>query len=181
MELLIIFLVCILSGLLTGLLGIGGGLIIIPLFLFVMPFFGIDLDIHKIIGVSATCVFINSLITVFYRRKEKFLPKKILIKLSASIIFGSLTGAFLSSLAPENIILGIYIAVCLSSIYLMNKNIYYNLKNNKLSILLYLLFLATGAISASIGIGGAVLFATILKCFVEKDTKILLPTITFFV
>ena len=61
---------------------------------------------------------------------------------------------------------------------MLNGEIYFNLKNK---FFVYILFAFIGAISSSIGIGGAVLFATALKCFWGKSTKELLPTITILV
>ena len=181
MEILLIFLVCTFSGVLTGLLGVGGGIVIVPLFLSVLPLFGVSFSLAQVIGISATCVFINSSVTAFYRRKEEFLPIKTIAPLATSVILGTILGAYYSDFAPKAVILGIYIAVSLFSIYLINGEIYFDLKGKRLKILLYLIFAFIGAISSSIGIGGAVLFATALKCFMGKDTKALLPTITVMV
>ena len=65
MEYAVIFLVCTFSGVLTGLLGIGGGMIIVPAFLVIMPFFGVELNLHQIIAISSTCVFANCAATAF--------------------------------------------------------------------------------------------------------------------
>jgi len=176
-----IFLICIMSGFLTGLLSVGGGIIIIPLFLSVLPLFGIQLSVHDVVGISATCVLIYSSITTFYRRKEKKLSCNILFPIVISIITGTLTGAYLSEFAPKNIILTIYIVVSLCSLYFVNSDFYYNLKEKKLYPLMYVIFAMIGAISSSIGIGGAVFFVPTLKCFLEKDTKELLPTVTILV
>ena len=81
LELLLIFCICTFSGFLTGLLGVGGGIIIVPLFLGILPLFGIKFSLAEVIGISATCVFINSAVTAFYRRKEKFLPIKTIFPL----------------------------------------------------------------------------------------------------
>lgn len=182
MEYFAIFLVCTVSGFLTGLLGIGGGLIIVPFFISVLPLFGVHtFSIQQIVAISITCVFINSAITSFYRRSDTYLPKNIMIKLSLGIIIGTVIGSYLASFAPEKVIFAIYVLVCLSSLILMNKDLYYDLRNSKFSFLIYIIFALIGAISSSIGIGGAVFFATALKCFLNNDTKILLPSITMLV
>ena len=181
MEYLVIFLICTISGFLTGLLSIGGGIIIVPLFLSVLPIFGIELSLHEVIGVSTTCVLLNSSVTAFYRRHEQKLPLRTMLPLIISIIIGTLAGAYLSDFAPKNVILSIYVVVCLLSLYLINREIYINLKEKNLYSLMYIIFAAIGAISASIGIGGAIFFVTALKCFMGKDTKELLPTITILV
>ncbi len=181
MEFAVIFSVCIFSGVLTGLLGIGGGLVIVPAFLFVSPLFGMSLNIHQIIGISAACVFFNALSSLFYRRKEEFLPAPFLFKISLWIMAGTLSGVLLSSGASKQILLGIYIFVSLLSLYLIKSDVYCAIKNARIKWFMYLIFAFIGAISASIGIGGAVFFATAMKCFMGKDTKALLPSITFAV
>lgn len=182
MEYIAIFLVCTFSGVLTGLLGIGGGLVIVPFFISVLPLFGIhDFTLHQIVAISATCVFINSAATIFYRRKEKFLPAKELYKLAIAIIVGTVLGAYLSTFAPNKLILSIYICVGSISFYAINRDIYFDLQRTRFKFVLYIIFALIGAISSSIGIGGAVLFAASLKCFMGKDTKMLLPTITLLV
>lgn len=181
LEVSVIFAVCTLSGFLTGLLGLGGGLVIIPAFLAVLPIFGINYDIHQIIGISAACVFVNSLMSVFYRRREQFMQKKIVAGLGIAIILGTLTGAYLSSFAPREYLLWIFTVISVLSIILINRDFYYDLTKSKYSFLIYPIFAGIGAISASIGIGGALLFATALKCFTDKNAKELLPTITLLV
>ena len=182
MQNIVIFLICTCSSFLTGLLGVGGGLIIVPAFLFCLPFFGIDnLSIHQIVGISATCVFLNSFVSVFYRRKEAFLSRQNIFKYAVAIALGTIIGSIASSFAPKNIILWIYVVIASLSLYLMLFKSDIKNQNPKLNFLVYPLFFLIGAVSASIGIGGAVFFATVLNFFTVKNTKELLPTITLLV
>ncbi len=175
------FIVCVFSGLLTGLLGIGGGLVIVPFFMCVLPLFKINFSITQIVAISTTCVFLNSAVTVFYRRKQEYLPKDRMIKLACSIIIGTVTGSYITSLVPDKIIYGIYIIICSLSLILFNKTVFIDLKKHNAYMFLYFAFAFIGATSSMIGIGGEVLFATALKCFIVPDTKALLPSITLLV
>lgn len=182
MENIITFLVCTFSGVLTGLLGIGGGLVIVPFFISIFPLFNVEqFTLHQIIAISATCVFMNSATTVFYRRHQKYLPFSILAKLSIAIIIGTVLGSYLTTFASNQILFSIYISVGLISIFVITQDIYFDLQNSRFKFVIYIVFATIGAISSSIGIGGAVLFATALKCFMGKDTKMLLPSITILV
>jgi len=170
------------SGVLTGLLGVGGGLVIVPAFLTFLPMFGMgNLTIHNIIGISATCVFINSAVSVFYRRKEQFLPAKEITKYGTAIIIGTVFGAVVSSFAVKNILLCVYILISSLSLYLMLFKSDMKNKNPAFAHAVYPIFSLIGALSASIGIGGAVFFSTAMNYFTEKDTKELLPTTTLLV
>jgi len=179
METLIIFFVCVFSGILTGVLGIGGGLFILPIFLFLSPILHFNLSLQQIIGISTTCVLLNSATGFFYRRKENFENKQTLFKYTLCIISGTIFGSITSSYAPKNIILGIYIFVALLSLYKMMFEISIKIKRHNL--LVYILFFIIGAVSASIGTGGAVMFAPLLNYSTGKNVKDLLPTITFLV
>ncbi len=181
MDALVIFLVCTLSGTLTGMLSIGGGLVIVPMFLTVLPFVGVNLSIHQIIGVSASCILINSLVCVFYRRKEKFLPKPLVIKLSIAIAIGTLCSTYLTSFATKEFLLWVYIFVAVISLALMWNDVSTKAKYKKFEWLLYPIFAFIGALCASIGIGGATIFVAALKIFTDKNSKELLPTLTLFV
>ena len=125
MEQIVIFLICTFSGVLTGLLGVGGGMVIVPAFLIVLPFFGLTFSLHQIIAISSTCVFANCAATAFYRRKEKFLDKKVLAKLCTAVVFGTVAGAYLSSFAPEKVLVTIFCCVSALSLYMIKNEIYF--------------------------------------------------------
>lgn len=181
MEFLVIFIVCTLSGVLTGLLGIGGGLIIVPAFLTVLPLLGVEFSIQQIVGISATCVFLNSALTVFHRRKEQFEPLKNIAGYAVAISLGTIVGSCLFSSAPKNIILFLYIGIALVSLYLMLFKSELKNTNPKLNSLIYPIFSLIGILSSAIGIGGAIFFSTTLNFFTAKNCKELLPTTTMLV
>jgi len=181
MEHFVIFLTCICSGVLTGLLGVGGGIVVVPIFLTVLPIFGLSFDIGKIIGVSATCVFINSAVGIFYRRKEKFLPIKFLGTLGLLVILGTFFGNYFSAISPKWLILTVYLIFAAISLYSLKNDLQFDFKKNNLIWLLYPIFLFIGMISAMIGIGGAIFFTSTLKSFTNISTKKLLPTVTLLV
>jgi uncharacterized membrane protein YfcA len=94
---------------------------------------------------------------------------------------GTILGAYGSSFSASRFIFCVYILVCLMALYFINHRVHIDLANSRLKPLLYITFAFIGAISATVGVGGAVQFATALKCFSGKTTKMLLPTITLLV
>ncbi len=178
-EYITTFIACVFAGVLTGLVGIGGGLVIVPSFLIVSEISGLSFSMHQIIGISATAVFFNSIITLFYRRKEEFLPLKENIKNSCLIVVGAFFGACVSKYISSFYLSIIYLFVCSLSVILLFKKPSY--KFSDLFYLRHFWFFVSGALSSCVGIGGAIFFTIILRSFYKKPTKAVLASITLLV
>ena len=179
-----LFAVFTVSGFFTGLLGLGGGLVIVPVFMAAMSFPGVHLtySVHQIIGISSACDFVNSAITLFLRRKEDFLSSKSLLCIIPATIVGTFGGAIISSFVSAKLLLLLFVLVSVISLILINKK--ENCQTCAINAHLpeiFSIFALIGAISASVGIGGAMLFAAALKTLTGKTPKELLPTITMLV
>ncbi len=191
----LIFIICFLASILTGLLGIGGGILIIPAFLFIAPLSSVDFSIHYIVGVSAQCILINSLFALYYKRTSSFIPLKHILVYGLSLIPGTLLGSFIQNKIHEPSILLIYILIFISSFYLTNKNPKNSNNPNNSStnewslplisknkfILISFLFFTIGVLSSIVGIGGAIFYIVILKYFYRLSIKDLVPTSTVLI
>ncbi|MFI3241275.1 MAG: sulfite exporter TauE/SafE family protein [Alphaproteobacteria bacterium] len=179
LEYIVTFVVCLVAGALTGLVGIGGGLVIVPAFLILVNVLGIDLSMHLIVGISSSAVFFNSLITLYYRKNEEFLSTNDNIKNSVALIFGSFLGAVTSDYLTDFELNIVFLVTSIASAILLFKT--FDCKIEKFLFYRYFLFFISGALSACVGIGGATFFAIILRAFYHKKTKDLLATITLLV
>jgi len=87
-----------LAGLLAGLFGIGGGIILVPLFFWCFSArYGSDLAMHLALGSSATVVLCNSLISGWHHHKKQAVNWLAVKWLAPGLLIGSIWGAALAS------------------------------------------------------------------------------------
>ena len=92
------------AGLLAGLLGLGGGIIIIPVLVIALPHAGIssDLIMPVAIATSLSSVIINTSVASFAQWKKDNVDFGILKKAFAPIAIGSIVGPILAHYIPTN-------------------------------------------------------------------------------
>jgi uncharacterized membrane protein YfcA len=91
------------AGLSAGLLGIGGGLIIVPALLWMLQYQGInDVSlIHIAIGTSLASIIFTSLSSVYAHHQKSAVIWPIFWRLSPSIMIGALLGAAIADWFPS--------------------------------------------------------------------------------
>ena len=167
--LIILLITGIFSGLIAGLLGVGGGLVIIPVVFYILNFYGFSKDIimHVAIASSLGVIFITSLSSMYAHYKLKNIEVDVIKKWFTGIILGSIFGAFFASSMNGNvlvIIFGIIASTVAISMFLdiniiLAKNIPQNFfLNNFISFLI-------GCFSVLIGIGGGSFSVPTLTAF----------------
>jgi uncharacterized membrane protein YfcA len=124
--LLIFSLVGIFSGIVGGLLGLGGGVIIIPVLTTLFPLIGIDNDLsmHVAIGTSlATTIIITSVSTLaHYRRLNAKILFRSAIKLWPGIVTGTTIGILIAAyLSTQHLSLAFGVMVILIAMLLLIK------------------------------------------------------------
>ncbi len=102
--LLIYLLVGALAGLLAGLFGVGGGLVIVPVLVYVFSAQGFDplVLVHMAIGTSLATIIITSLSSVYAHHKHAAVRWNIVRKMTPGIVIGALLGAVIADLMPAN-------------------------------------------------------------------------------
>ncbi|MBF0329513.1 MAG: sulfite exporter TauE/SafE family protein [Nitrospirae bacterium] len=96
-------------GFLSGLLGIGGGIVMLPLLLYVPPLFGLTpLDVKSITGLTMAQGFFASLTAVFFHNKNKFVSRPLVISLGLSLFAASFAGALFSKAVSDRMLLSIF-------------------------------------------------------------------------
>jgi uncharacterized protein len=112
-------------GFFSGLLGIGGGILMFPLLLYVPPMLGTDIiSVKHITGLTMVQGFFASLTAMFFYRKHNLVNKQLVLTLGLSLFGSSLAGSFVSKIVPDKPLLFIFgmLAFTASAMMLLPRN-----------------------------------------------------------
>ncbi len=111
-ETLIVAGTAALSSFLSGLLGIGGGLVLTPLLLYLPPLFGASaLSVKLVTGLTIVQAISGSLFGVFRHRGYGNVSLRTIQIMGPAIAFASLTGALASRGTSERVLLLVFAAL----------------------------------------------------------------------
>jgi uncharacterized membrane protein YfcA len=179
--LLSIFLICILLGSIVGfcagLLGIGGGLIIVPALVYLLPQLGIepDLIMAMALATSLATIVVTSFSAAMAHHRNSNIPWPLAKQLMIAIAVGSLLGAFVADVLSVDALKNTFaIAVFILSSYMFiaihnaskNKMITNN-EDEKLpsNIIIKCIGFFTGILASLMGIAGGAILVPILTYF----------------
>ena len=106
MELLILFTMGSIAGIMAGLLGIGGGIIIVPVLAIVFTMQGVSVDVlmHVAIGTSLATIVITSLSSIRAHQKHQAIDWSVFKRITPGILLGAFLGAALAKfIGGENL------------------------------------------------------------------------------
>lgn len=173
---IILILIGLSVGLLSGFFGIGGGTILIPLLL------ATGYDIKIAVGISVVQMLFSSIFGSYINHKKGTLD----IKMVLSIGFGGFIGALFSGLITSNvddftleIIFLTFAIFALLRLFFKTKE-HKSEKKVKKSVL-FLIGFPIGAMSMSIGVGGSIILVPILVGFLNVSLKKATSSGLFFV
>jgi len=167
-----IFILCIflgaLAGFLAGLLGIGGGLVIVPALIFFLPLFGFSAELVMPVAIAtslASIVFTTSS-SSFAHQKNRNIDWSITRPIMLTVGIGAMLGAYVADTLSNELLTYIFsIAVLLLASYMLLSIRVKNAKPMPEIWVMKVIGLSTGTISSIMGIGGG---------------AILVPTLSFF-
>ena len=92
----------LLSGFLAGLLGIGGGLVIVPALLLIFPYQGMAAAVvtHTAIATSLATVVVTSLIAAYSHHRHSAVEWSIFRRMAPGLLSGALIGALVTTCLP---------------------------------------------------------------------------------
>lgn len=179
--LLSIFLICVLLGSIVGfcagLLGIGGGLIIVPALVYLLPQLGIEaqLVMPMALATSLATIVVTSLSAALAHHRNNNIPWSLAKQLMIAIAFGSLLGAFIADVLSVNALKNTFaIAVFILSSYMFISigkarkiKAVDNTEGEKLpaSIVIKLIGFFTGILASLMGIAGGAILVPVLGYF----------------
>jgi hypothetical protein len=148
----------------SGLVGIGGAIIIYPMILFIPPLLGMEsMTAHTASGLTAAQVFFSTLSGSYSQRKSPDLNHSIIIPMGAGILLGSLLGAYSSSLFDASFINSVYTLLAILAVVLMFWKVRPEQINYQFNpLLLFITALIIGYVSGIVGAGGAFIIVPVL-------------------
>lgn len=168
LEFFIYVVVGLLAGFLSGLLGVGGGMVVVPSLLLIFHWLNLPFEnvMQIAIGTSLAAMIFTSGTSAWshYKNLDQFLFKA----LAPGICFGCILGAFVAHLIPTQILQMIFAVLMLifGVYFLLTANISELEKKIKPHYLtLTLIGFAIGFISSILGIGGGAITVPLLLLF----------------
>lgn len=190
MFLLILFLLGLGGGFLSGLLGLGGAIFMIPLLLYVPPLLGVgQLDMKEVAAVSMVQVLAASLSGLIVHRKNRFVSSSLLFTMGLSNAFGNLAGSILSKYTRSAFLLAIFATMAIIAAIVMfipkreqggavaPEEITYN------KPLAAAVSLAIGSFGGMVGAPGAFIYIPVMIYLLDIPTRIVIGStlgIVFF-
>jgi len=148
----------------SGLVGIGGAIIIFPMLLFIPPLFGIDtITPHLASGLTAAQVFFSTLSGSISQRSNPDTNRQLIVPMGIGILLGSIGGAYGASLFDARIINIVYTVLAILAVMLM----FVKIRSEKTKthfnpVLLFVTAALIGFLSSIVGAGGAFIIVPVL-------------------
>jgi hypothetical protein len=107
-------------GFLSGLLGIGGGIVMFPLLLYVPPLLGFgNIDVKSITGLTMAQGFFSALTAMFFYQKNALVNRSLVLTLGSSLFLSSLLGSLVSKQVPDGPLLMVFGTLALIAAVMM--------------------------------------------------------------
>ncbi|TMM46878.1 sulfite exporter TauE/SafE family protein [Colwellia ponticola] len=155
-------------GFLAGLLGIGGGLIIVPALVYLLPMVGVDHEVvmPMALGTSLGAIVITSTSAAFAHHRNSNIPWLLARKLMSLVALGALIGAFIADSLSREALTGLFsfVVILLAAYMLLSINLSKERTVPPTYILQTLSFI-TGIISSLMGIAGGAILVPSLSFF----------------
>lgn len=161
------------GGFMAGLLGLGGGIIIIPMLLY-----GAALPMKLATGISMVQAFFATVSGVIIHRRNRTVNVRLGITLGAAGVVGALVGSFASASMAPKLLLSVYFSLVALSIVLM----FFAPKQEKSGSvevnfpLAFVLALIVGVLAGMLGVGGGFIMTPLMISVLKIPTRMAVGT-----
>lgn len=116
----LLILVGLVVGFCSGLLGIGGGILLVPALLYVPPLVGAPaMDMKAIAGLTMVQGFAASCSGILGHRRDRHVCRRLVWHMGPAMLVGSGAGALLSARVPSRVLLAMFAGLALAAAALM--------------------------------------------------------------
>lgn len=174
-----LFIVGTLVGFFSGLLGIGGALLMFPILLYVPGLLGMkEISVHLITGITSMQTTFGTAASAYFHHKMGKVSYILVLNIGTGIAIGALIGAVVSRFLPEIALIWIYIAILSTALILMlihkhsesegDENINIKIARYKLFLFGFIIGVPAGAI----GLAGSIVIIPLLNSLFDVPIKI---------
>ena len=163
-SMIIMLLIGIFGGFISGLVGIGGAIIIYPMLLLLPPLVGLPTySAYIASGLTSSQVFFSTLSGSFKAYKNKDFSRTLVLNMGSGMIIGSILGAILANLINGQFVNMVYIIIALLALILMFIKVAPSTSHIKFNrLLLITIGGIIGLVSGIVGAGGAFIIIPVL-------------------
>jgi uncharacterized membrane protein YfcA len=157
------------SGFLAGLLGVGGGIVVVPVLFLIFDAFNVDpsLKMQVAVGTSLATIIPVSIVSARSHRKKGAIDDDLLRKIGPAVFFGVVIGTAVAGVVSGHVLTAVFATVALivainmgigAGAVTISKELPSKLGVNAIGLMI-------GTISAMMGIGGGTLSVPTLSLF----------------
>lgn len=163
-SMIIMLLIGIFGGFISGLVGIGGAIIIYPMLLLLPPLVGLPTySAYIASGLTSSQVFFSTLSGSFKAYKNKDFSRTLVLNMGSGMIIGSILGAILANLINVQFVNMVYIIIALLALILMFIKVAPSTSHIKFNrLLLITIGGIIGLVSGIVGASGAFIIIPVL-------------------
>ena len=163
-SMIIMLLIGIFGGFISGLVGIGGAIIIYPMLLLLPPLVGLPTySAYIASGLTSSQVFFSTLSGSSKAYKNKDFSRTLVLNMGSGMIIGSILGAILANLINVQFVNMVYIIIALLALILMFIKVAPSTSHIKFNrLLLITIGGIIGLVSGIVGAGGAFIIIPVL-------------------
>jgi uncharacterized membrane protein YfcA len=167
------------TGFVSGMLGIGGGIIMAPLLLFVPPFFGFEaLSMQAVAGLTIVQGLVACVAGAVTHRKFKFVSDRLSVYMGASIFIAALVGGAGAKYVANEALLFIFAGLAAGAAILMLVPKKEDAEKPDIDMLHFRRWRAlsaaagVGLLGGLVGQGGSFILIPLMTSFVQIPTRI---------
>ena len=167
------------TGFLSGLLGIGGGIVMAPLLLYIPPLFGFEpLSMRIVAGLTIVQGLLGCLSGALSHRRFRFVSDRLSVYMGVSIFIAALAGGVGSGYVSNKILLFLFAGLALSASFLMLIPVKGDIDSPDADDLTFSRWRAVtaasgvGLLGGMVGQGGSFILIPLMTAFVQIPTRV---------